>query len=165
LLSKPAPPHAGNPLATPQNCVPTGKHAQISDRPCAACPHVDPAGQLPLHTGDPDPPSHGTKENGEGVGVELGEGVGLAHLPLPQASQQLGCWLAHAEPPLGARHSAALFLTRQCVLPLLRVVQQATALGEPHAEFAAQRLTAAPHAPDRSPASTCCATTPLAQAT
>jgi hypothetical protein len=67
--------------------------------------------------------------------------VVVAQPPAVHASQQLATWPTHAEPPLGAAHFAELLLIEHFVVPLAGVRQQVTALGLPHVERAAHRLT------------------------
>jgi len=74
--------------------------------------------------------------------------------PAPHASQQLDDEPTHAVPPLGARQAAALRLMLQRVVPSAVVRQQATRPDLPHAERAAQFMTASRHSARSVPAST-----------
>lgn len=65
-----------------------------------------------------------------------------AQPPSPQASQQLGVVPTHAEPPFGALHLSAPFLTEHLVSPFDFVWQQVTKPGLPHVDLAAHCTTA-----------------------
>jgi hypothetical protein len=76
------------------------------------------------------------------VVVVLGDGQPFG----PHASQQLGTSLAHALPPGGALHAAALGLVVQRVRPFLSVRQQETASSSlPQVDFMAHRTTDSRH--------------------
>src|SRR5262249_24399469 len=68
--------------------------------------------------------------------------VGGAQPPAMQASQQLDRWPAHALPPTGGTHAAALRLTLHLVCPFAFVRQHVTAHGRPHVDFVAHFFTA-----------------------
>jgi hypothetical protein len=68
-----------------------------------------------------------------------------AQLPAAQLSQQLGAVPAHADPPLGAVHFAALRLVAHLVLPFALVRQQMTEPAAPQVDFLAHDTTAALH--------------------
>src|SRR5262249_37618611 len=81
-----------------------------------------------------------------GVGVVGAPGGGVVPVvvvvaptqpPAPQLSQQLGTVPAHAVPPWGALHSAALGFTEHFVFPVAVVRQHVTKPEEPQVEFLA----------------------------
>ena len=80
--------------------------------------------------------------------------VGGTHPDVEHDSQQLVKFPAHAVPPRGATHAAALSLMLQVVLPLL-VWQHVTEPGFPHVDLLAQSFTNAAQLLLRSAAVAC----------
>ena len=64
-------------------------------------------------------------------------------LPAPHASQQLGTFPTHIEPPFGGVHAVALDFTEHVFFPLAVVRQQVTKPDRPQVDCLAQRTTAA----------------------